>query len=289
MLTITKFWRRSYADIPQDSKTAEDAESLLPEDNLFPKRQGLASRQGTSLPRILLLILSHALLAAFAAFVGSTWRLDPAAFCSRVTTAFSPFINDVGLKYHTVEYNGSFFDETVFRYDAGPEVDAAWASLGVDYRAVAVPEELAVASGIATDQVRIQEKYGGGYPANVEGLHHLHCLNLLRKSLKWNYDYYHDLGEGAFKNSDHVAKYHVTHCLDILRQQLMCTVDVGMLGQVWWDPAEPKSFVDFNTKHVCRNFEAVRQWAEVRQLSDEVPADFLAPPVEGARIAEKIP
>jgi hypothetical protein len=88
MSTITKLWRRSYAEIPQDSKIAEDAESLLPEDNPFPKRQGLASRQGTSLPKILLLILSHVLLAAFAVFAGSTWRFDPAAFCSQVTAAF---------------------------------------------------------------------------------------------------------------------------------------------------------------------------------------------------------
>lgn len=43
----------------------------------------------------------------------------------------APFIKDVGLKFHTVQFNGSFFRETSFRGDAGPEVDAAWQSLGV--------------------------------------------------------------------------------------------------------------------------------------------------------------
>jgi hypothetical protein len=43
-------------------------------------------------------------------------------------------------------------------------------------RALRVPEEEAAQSGLATDQVKINPKYGGGYPANVEGLHHLHCL-----------------------------------------------------------------------------------------------------------------
>lgn len=43
-------------------------------------------------------------------------------------------------------------------------------------RALRVPEEEAAKSGLAVDQVRISPKYGGGYPANVEGLHHLHCL-----------------------------------------------------------------------------------------------------------------
>ena len=43
-------------------------------------------------------------------------------------------------------------------------------------RALRVPEEEAERSGLAKDQVKINSRYGGGYPANVEGLHHLHCL-----------------------------------------------------------------------------------------------------------------
>ena len=43
-------------------------------------------------------------------------------------------------------------------------------------RHIAVPSNLAEKSGLQPNQVQISEKYGGGYPANVEGLHHLHCL-----------------------------------------------------------------------------------------------------------------
>jgi hypothetical protein len=43
-------------------------------------------------------------------------------------------------------------------------------------RAAIVPTELAARSGLGLDQVQVSEKYGGGFPANVEGLHHLHCL-----------------------------------------------------------------------------------------------------------------
>ena len=77
--------------------------------------------------------------------------------------------------------------------DAGPEVDATWKSLGVDCKwvdfsgwkcisnvppdhAARVPAKEAQRSGLAVDQVKIKEEYGGGYPAHVEGLHHLHCL-----------------------------------------------------------------------------------------------------------------
>lgn len=39
-----------------------------------------------------------------------------------------------------------------------------------------MPADEAEKSGLAPDQVKINEEYGGGYPANLEGLHHLHCL-----------------------------------------------------------------------------------------------------------------
>lgn len=72
-----------------------------------------------------------------------------------------------------------------------------------------MPTDLAAKSGLTPDQVQVSEKYGGGFPANVEGLHHLHCLNLLRKSLYYNFDHYHELGEGAFKNDDIILRFHV--------------------------------------------------------------------------------
>lgn len=76
-------------------------------------------------------------------------------------------------------------------------------------RAVRVSPEDARKAGISHDHVKINQKYGGGFPVNVEGLHHLHCLNLLRKALYYNYDYYRDLGEGAFRNDEYIVKRHV--------------------------------------------------------------------------------
>ena len=46
--------------------------------------------------------------------------------------ALAPLPNDVALKYETVAFNGSLFKENVYRQDAGSEVDAAWAALGID-------------------------------------------------------------------------------------------------------------------------------------------------------------
>lgn len=222
----------------------------------------------------------------------------------------APIVKEAGLTFDQVRFNGSFLKINAFRQDAGPEVDAAWKSLGADFSAVRIPASEAAESNIRADQVKIKEKYGGGYPANVEGLHHLHCLNLLRKALPWNMEYYKAMGMGPFANEDHILKAHVSklcsqsfhltrkltlystaHCLDIIRQQLMCNVDIGVLGQVWYQPPEAdiEPFVDFNTVHTCRNFEVVRDWAEKHQLPTETPDDFLEGPKEGDRIYLEIP
>jgi hypothetical protein len=190
-------------------------------------------------------------------------------------------------------------------------------------RSVIVPESQAEQAGFRHDQVKINPIHGGGFPANVEGLHHLHCLvrgvradvqkkrltvqNLLRQALWYNFEYYHALGNGAFKNDDRIVQLHVceilglepsndqvfwlsaAHCLDILRQQLMCKPDLGFLGQVWHNQSFPSAFVDFNTQHKCRNYESLRQWAEARQLPQDVPGDFLQPPEKGDMIYAEIP
>lgn len=41
-------------------------------------------------------------------------------------------MKEVGIRYSLQEFNGSLLKENVFRQDAGPDVDAAWDSLGVN-------------------------------------------------------------------------------------------------------------------------------------------------------------
>jgi hypothetical protein len=46
----------------------------------------------------------------------------------------------------------------------------------------------------------------------------------------------------------------------------MCNVDTGVLGQVWYDKENPSAFPDFNTRHKCKNYDAIREWAELHQV-----------------------
>ncbi|KAG0650027.1 Oxidase ustYa [Hyphodiscus hymeniophilus] len=270
----------------QDSQPSADSESLLSVERSSGSKA--LPRLCTVLSAISILIVSCCLVG-LGVWIGQRCFANPDDICPGHVQHYSPILKQVDTGIHIMHFNGSLLRENVFRQDAGPEVDAAWATLGVNYRSLAVPMEEAARTGLKPDQVKINEKYGGGYPANVEGLHHLHCLNLVRQSLYYNYDHYREKGEGAFTNDDNIVKHHVSHCLDIIRQQLMCQPDTGLLGQVWWDKSSPKAFVDFNTDHKCKNFDAIRQWAEERQIPEAVPGDFLQPPKESDTVFDEIP
>ncbi|KAH8598700.1 hypothetical protein B0O99DRAFT_505716 [Bisporella sp. PMI_857] len=268
----------------ESAQSSEDYDALLFESRATRKRSSRINLYLiSSIP-----LLSISLLG-LGIWIGSRWFAHPNDICPRHVQHYSPILKEVDTSIRTATFNGSLLKENVFRQEAGPEVDAAWDSLGVGYRSLALPASEAAESGFRPDQVKIHEKYGGGFPANVEGLHHLHCLNLVRQALYYNYDYYHSRGQGAFTNDDNIVRHHVSHCLDIIRQQLICQPDTGLLGQVWWNPSSPTAFVDFNTEHKCKNFDAIRQWAEERQIPETVPMDFLQPPKEGDLVYEQIP
>ncbi|KFY37250.1 hypothetical protein V494_04831 [Pseudogymnoascus sp. VKM F-4513 (FW-928)] len=286
MFDGTSKFEASFDKIPQN----DDCETLLsqPSSEDYTKKP---KRYLYHYSVIILFLLYSVLICSTGIWVGSHKIFDADSFCGRHVAHYSPATKEgIGLHYSLQHFNGSFLKLNAFRQPAGPEVDAAWDSLGTDYRAFVVSASDGPRSGLTPKtHVHISPQYGGGYPANVEGLHHLHCLNLLRQALYYNYDYYHALGQGAFSNADHIVKFHVTHCLDILRQQLMCAVDVGVMGQVWTFRKEPSAFVDFNTEHKCRDYEAVRKWAEERQLPEVVPPDFLVPPGAHDVVYEEIP
>jgi ethanolamine ammonia-lyase large subunit len=42
-----------------------------------------------------------------------------------------PIIDDVHIDFHTVQFNGTFTHENIYRQDPAPEVDAAWEDIGI--------------------------------------------------------------------------------------------------------------------------------------------------------------
>ncbi|KAH8881132.1 hypothetical protein GQ53DRAFT_773550 [Thozetella sp. PMI_491] len=200
--------------------------------------------------------------------------------CTTYTTQYSPLFKDVNIKYEVKTFNGSFLAENIYRQPASPEVDEAWNALGIDNRPVVISASEAAKAGLSSHYYQRSQRYGGGYIVEVEGLHRLHCLDVLRKSLWYNYEYYKARGENAFRDPERYLRLHASHCVDSLRQALMCTVDTSVFGQVWFNPKDPRAFPDFHTRHKCKNFDSVRQWATDNQVppDDELPDDYVKPP-----------
>ena len=63
--------------------------------------------------------------------------------------------------------------------------------------------------GLDPGMVKRKPSQGGGFVVEAEGLHHLHCLNLVRQAVWFNYDYYKAQGGGPFKNEDNILRKHV--------------------------------------------------------------------------------
>ncbi|ORY58812.1 tat pathway signal sequence [Pseudomassariella vexata] len=229
-----------------------------------------------SLALFILTVVISAILGALLAFHSINLDIE----CSHHTTQYSPLLKDLDIKYDWEYFNGSFKAQTIYRLPGSPEVDEAWEALGVDSRASIIPYSEGLLSGLNPHHVQVSPKYGGGFFVNVEGMHHLHCLNLLRKALWYNYEYYKDLGTHAFKNEEYIVRLHASHCLDTIRQVLMCNADTGVLGQVWYNPKDVRAFPDFQTRHKCKNFDQIRRWALEHQApgEEEMPEDFLKAP-----------
>jgi hypothetical protein len=193
-----------------------------------------------------LLGLTVGISAGVAFLVVQQWS-PQAETCISRTAGPSPVTRDVEITYHTELFNGSFMNENIYRQPGSPEVDAAWEALGVNCeslratlrtkrtsadnripdRPLSIPYDVGLEVGLRPDQVKLDKKYGGGFPVNVEGLHHLHCAvsqpcpdllspltntsiqNLVRKALYYNIDYYRNLGTGAFVNDEPIVQKHV--------------------------------------------------------------------------------
>jgi hypothetical protein len=134
----------------QVSQSAEDYEALLPDGSRSPNRQ-----RRERIPKICLdlFTITAGILVALSLVSLGIW-IGYLLYSSRAASLeeiqkwckfapstedhpethflIAPILKDVDNSYHTVRFNGSLLKENVFRQEAGPEVDAAWASIGVN-------------------------------------------------------------------------------------------------------------------------------------------------------------
>lgn len=133
-----------------------------------------------------------------------------------------------------------------------------------------MPESAILKAGKDPSQVvKAPESWGVGdnmYPADIDSLHQVHCLNALRKDIFYQY-YYGTLTRSKF----YLA--HRAHCIHILLQNLMCKADTELITMKWvrknsWMNPSERPWPDFNVGKKCRNYDALVEWAVTHQIPD---------------------
>ncbi|KAL6692362.1 hypothetical protein J3F84DRAFT_383795 [Trichoderma pleuroticola] len=119
---------------------------------------------------------------------------------------------------------------------------------------------------ILPDPIPYEEKH----TYSMAVFHQLHCLyiimdmynNLTIPGSAMNTDATHNAG----LNISDDANGHVQHCFRYLRQSLMCCGDTTLEGKI------PNSNINgtdgTGAVHICKDYEAIREWAEETRLTD---------------------
>ena len=87
---------------------------------------------------------------------------------------------------------------------------------------------------------------------------------MIRKSL-----YAAAANDGAFQNRVPQLEHHWRHCFDYLRQALMCNADTTLEEMGMDHQGALGSVNGWGTEHVCKDWEAMKDWAEKTRVSDE--------------------
>ncbi|KAG0698833.1 hypothetical protein DFH29DRAFT_1002457 [Suillus ampliporus] len=188
-------------------------------------------------------------------------------------------------------FTDDVFDDVIREYEdeareaqEGGEIDAAWARISHDVLPTRMTlEEILKAGEVdSPSKVKYAEKFGGGFMVSLEATHQMHCLNLLRKA-SW-IEYYEPV-EPSFQDAPYIVRMHLDHCIEMIRQNIMCNAEVMII--TWdWVERHKTPYPNFNTRHQCRNYEKILEWAgkhavhidksDVTRLEDtvELPSAF---------------
>ncbi|KAJ5612189.1 hypothetical protein N7510_005383 [Penicillium lagena] len=191
--------------------------------------------------------------------------------CLQRTSAYSPILNDIPTTLTEIRMNGTFTFPSIYRGEPSPEIDAAWDRVSM-LRPLDIhltdAEFLKIGRSVET-AARNAPENGGGFFLQPEFSHQLHCVNLLRKVSHFKFGYYKPR-DPDFTDNVELFKTHIDHCTEMLRQFIMCHADVGIVTAHWIDQRRA-AWPDFNTNKVCRDFDAILEWAQDHQLPPGTP------------------
>ncbi|KAF2638103.1 hypothetical protein P280DRAFT_492029 [Massarina eburnea CBS 473.64] len=144
------------------------------------------------------------------------------------------------------------------------ELDAAWDDLLVARDIRVSPAELGKLNGNTTNRVQLTD---GDYVAVLGPYHLLHCMNIMRRVIHW--DYYGPLMSEEERGSFIYTHEHSDHCLELYRQHVMCHGYPTFYTGEW--VADSKSFPNKELRPggltKCVNWDSMDGWARQRALN----------------------
>ncbi|KAF2144307.1 uncharacterized protein K452DRAFT_223373, partial [Aplosporella prunicola CBS 121167] len=174
------------------------------------------------------------------------------------------------------------------------EVSKAWKSL---YRTtLTVPRSQAAL--LPNKTIPVNHDADAKYIIGLNAMHDLHCLDKIRRGL--NYFYYKQWNSSVTPcntpidqlDHDHAPHgqlhlSHFSHCIDMIRQSLMCHADITPM--VWqWSEEDKRVKLHVEVEHECRNFDAIRDWADEHYYAEGLDIHSQPDEVGGCKFGEKV-
>ncbi|EME78254.1 uncharacterized protein MYCFIDRAFT_199506 [Pseudocercospora fijiensis CIRAD86] len=135
--------------------------------------------------------------------------------------------------------NESWNNFTVSVEVGGDAIEDWWLDLGAYTTPVLVPLEYGNDFNFDPEKHAIVRPDDGafgpgkvpyaGYPASIEVMHKLHCLNFLRQAAYYNHQYYRSIHGKPWHLGEHELVRHIGHCVDIFRQKIICEAEIELV------------------------------------------------------------
>lgn len=181
----------------------------------------------------------------------------------------APVLNHIELPFSPKTLDARrYTNQSIYVDTPSPEVDQAWERISDELIFGITHDDVLRIGKDPQRAIRFNPAWGLGedlYMAEVDVFHQIHCLNMLRKALVTNYDYYWGRRWGFAPPLD--FRTHLRHCTSVLLQGLMCHADAEVITHEWRED-QPWPFPDFGVVKQCRDFDAFLDWARGADIEE---------------------
>ena len=178
--------------------------------------------------------------------------------------AKAPFLDTFTPEWRPDTFNTHPIDseQSIYRQDPSDEVDAAWERISKIGVLAISSEDVRRLGKDPSTVIQAPESWNLGsdaHLAHLDGLHLLHCLDAMRKSLHENFDRYYPNGTPAVHHT------HLSHCQEALAKHLMCQPSVELITYSWVQERE-HPFPDFDITKKCYGVDQLLDWQNEHQV-----------------------